>query len=91
VVNYPYLAETVDAEQDLVQIRVVVYGVDVIPVRSRVPGVVEVYQFRVLGYGTVVFPGFIVVPDEVIPGVPLPHNLAPGSTRGLNFDNMIRP
>ena len=81
VVDDPELAAAANAEHDLVDVRVIVYRVHMVPERRdelRV-GAVGVDQFGMGGGSGVVVLGGIVVLHQVVPDVPLPnHHTAAG-------------
>ena len=94
VIEYPQLATAADAEHDLVQIRVVVDRVHMVPERVDLPAAldrtVRIDQFRVIRDHAVVVLGGVEVLDQVVPDVPLPDDVAAAAARGRDLDDGVR-
>ena len=90
VVNDEQLAVAADAEHDLVQLRVVVNAVHVVPeLRNLHAGAVDINQFGMVGHHAVVVLGGIVVLDHVIPEMPFPDDRAAVGPRRRHFDEAV--
>ena len=92
VIDYPDLTEAAHGKQNLIQIGVVVDRIGVIPIGTTLTrGVVDVDQFRMIGHHTVVGLCGIIVLYEMVPGVPLPNDIASRNTHRFDFDDVVRP
>ena len=91
VIDDPDLPEVVHAEDDLVQLGAVIDRVGVVPVGPAVHDIVQVDQFGMVGHHAVVVLGGVVVLNQVVPGVPLPDDIAGGGTGGMHLDDAVGP
>ena len=94
VINHKQLAVVANAEHELVELRVVINSVHMIPELLNHPaGPVGIDQFGVEGnraVAVVVALRSAVVLDHVIPHVPFPDHGAAVRLGGLDFDQAIR-
>ena len=90
VINDPNFVAATGAEHDLVERRIVVERVHVIPKRGRGAAVAgDIHQFGMRSGFAVAGFGLVGVLDEMIPDVPLPNNPAAVRIDRLNFDDSI--
>ena len=90
VVDDPNLVEVMGAYENLVELGVVVHGVDIGPARAPVLVEVDVGEFRMLADITVVIFTDVKILDEVVPDMPFPDNVTAGWSRLVDLDEHIR-
>jgi len=90
VVDDPDLVEVMGADEDLVELGVVIHGVDIGPASAPVLVEVDVGEFRMLTDVVVVVFAGVEILDEVVPDVPFPDNVAAGWSGLVDLDEHIR-
>ena len=90
MVDDPDLVEVMGADEDLVELGVVVHGVDIGPARAPVLVEVDVGKFRMLADNAVVVFTGVEILDEMVPDMPFPDDCSAGWTGRLNFNDMVR-
>ena len=90
MVNHPQLAVVSHADDDLVELLVVVDCVGVGPVGSlpSQPDVVNVDQLRMVCNDAEVARGEVAVLNQMVPDVPFPDNVSSYRSGWLNLDDV---
>ena len=91
VVNEPYLVATAGTQHDLVQFRIVIERIHVVPERGRGTTVAgHIHQFRMPGRVPMVWLGRVEILHQMVPDVPFPDNPPPFRRGRLDLHHGIR-
>ena len=90
VVNDPDLVEVMGANENLVELGVVIHGVDIGPARAPILVEVDVGEFRMLADNTIVVFAGVEILYEVVPDMPFPDNVTTGWPGLVNLEEHIR-
>ncbi len=91
MINYPEFAVAPHAHHDLIELRVIVDSVHVVPeLLDHHAGAVRIDAFHIVADHAVVAPPSGEVLDQVIPRMPLPDDDAAVRADGLDLGHIVR-
>ncbi len=90
MVENPDLVEVMGADEDLVELGVVVYGGEIRPALAPVLVEVDIGEFRMLAHIAVIALEGVEILDEVVPDVPFPDDVATRRSGLVDLDEHVR-